>query len=107
ALSLSASSARCLAASAAASSISLARSAVSASTVTLVGCTSSAPPPTKKKCSAPSGVFTRTSPTFRSERSGAWRGQMPTSPWEAAYGVLQRHDRAVLAGEYLGDVEGL
>src|SRR5215469_2344945 len=86
--SLSASSARCIAARAAASSISLARSAVSASTVTLDGCTSIAPPPTKKCCSCPSGVCTRTSPGLSSDSSGACRGATPMSPSEAGANTI-------------------
>jgi hypothetical protein len=77
-----ASSARCFAASAAASSRSFARNAVSASTVTLLGWISSAPPPTKKCCSVPSGVCTRTSPALSNVSNGAWRGAMPISPCE-------------------------
>src|SRR5687768_17044072 len=77
----SVSSARCFAASAAASSRSFARSAVSASTVILFGWISSAPPPTKKCCSSPSGVCTRTSPAFNIVSSGAWRIAIPSSPW--------------------------
>src|SRR5690606_21547867 len=78
--SASASSASRLAFSTAASSMSRARSAVSASTVTTLGCTSSTPPETKKLCSSPLSVCTRISPLASRVISGEWRGAMPISP---------------------------
>ncbi len=68
--------------------MSLARSAVSASTVTFLGCTSSAPPPTKNISSSPVGVCTRTSPDLISVSSGACRGAMPISPWVAGTNTI-------------------
>ena len=68
--------------------MSRARSAVSASTVTLRGWISSTPPPTKIRCSPPSGVWMRTSPAFSSVSSGAWRGAMPMSPSDAGTNTI-------------------
>src|SRR5690606_7225053 len=86
--SASASSASRLAFSTAASSTSRARSAVSASTVTTLGCTSSTPPETKKLCSSPLSVCTRISPLASRVISGEWRGAMPISPSSAGTNTI-------------------
>jgi len=76
-----ASSARFRASVALASSRSWPRIAVSASTVTTSGCTSRIPPATKTSSSSPppAGLIL-TDPGLMRVMSGAWRGQMPSSP---------------------------
>src|SRR2546428_1443623 len=74
-------SARWRASSARASSISSARSAESARTVTWSGRTSRNPPDTKKNCSSPS-LRTLTDPGASGVSSGMCRGRTPSSPSE-------------------------
>src|SRR5690606_7427617 len=73
-------SASSFAARTAASSISSARIAVSASTVTTCGCTSRMPPLTAMSICSPPGRVTTTLPGFRRVISGACRATMPSSP---------------------------
>src|SRR5207302_1944848 len=74
-------SARRRASSARASSMSSARSAESARTVTWSGRTSRNPPETKKNCSSPS-LRTLTDPGASGVSSGMCRGRTPSSPSE-------------------------
>src|SRR5206468_7805651 len=78
----SASSASFFASTAFASSRSLPRIAVSASTVTVPGCTSRMPPATKTNSTSPvSARSMRTAPGLMRVISGVWRGRMPSSPF--------------------------
>src|SRR4249919_1931778 len=101
-------SASSLAASTEASSMSCARIAVSASTVTTCGCTSRMPPEITKSSFSPPGSVTTTLPGFRRVISGACRGAMPsspispvattisTSPWKISASALTMSQRMVV-----------
>src|SRR5690606_32062180 len=69
-----------IAARTAASSMSCARTAVSARIVTNCGCTSRMPPEIAKSSVSPPGCVTTTLPGLSRVISGAWRGAMPSSP---------------------------